>query len=348
MIRVLCWNCFGIACSDTQLAVKDYVRRNRVSVCLLFEPCISGALADRVVRRLGFPNSHRIEALGFRGGIWLLWKNDIRVEVRFQHFQFLHFYIQGDFGTVEFTGVYGSPQPASRCFLWDHLCRLAASVVHPWCVAGDFNAILSADEIRGTTTSIRRGCRRFRGCVDSCQLEDLGFQGPKYTWRRGLVWERLDRALASQSWLQAFPSSQEHWDAGAAVPTALESLAGALATSNESVFGAIPRRKRHLMRRLAGIQASLAVRPSAFLSSLEVELRREYAEVLQQEELLWFWKARCQWINDGDRNTAFYHARTVVRRRHNLVVALRDDEDRWCTDQVGLQRMADLCINSLV
>ncbi|KAJ4849757.1 hypothetical protein Tsubulata_042994 [Turnera subulata] len=34
-------------------------------------------------------------------------------------------------------------------------------------------------------------------------------RGPRFTWQRGLVWERLDRALANQAWVQAFPSSQD-------------------------------------------------------------------------------------------------------------------------------------------
>lgn len=34
-----------------------------------------------------------------------------------------------------------------------------------------------------------------RAWVDACNLEDLGFIGSKYTWRRGGVHERIDRAL---------------------------------------------------------------------------------------------------------------------------------------------------------
>ncbi|KAJ4842985.1 hypothetical protein Tsubulata_036399 [Turnera subulata] len=153
-------------------------------------------------------NSHRIEAWGFSGGIWLLWRNNVCVEIKLQHFQFLHFSLRVDFGEMEFTGVYGSPQLAMHCYLWENLCQLASYVQSPWYVAGDFNAILSADEIRGSTTSLRRCCRRFQNCMDTCSLEDLGYQGPQFTWHRGLVWERLDRALANQSWLQTFPSAQ--------------------------------------------------------------------------------------------------------------------------------------------
>ncbi|KAJ4837579.1 hypothetical protein Tsubulata_037875 [Turnera subulata] len=221
---------------------------------------------------------------------------------------------------MEFTGVYGSPQPALRCFLWENLCNLASTIRGPWCVAGDFNAILSANEIRGSTTPLRRGCRRFQNCVDACSLEDLGFQGPQFTWHRGLVWECLDRALANQPWLQAFPFSQSPIPLGR-LPFKFQAAWLSHSQFASFVLENVVRCKRVLLKRLAGIQGYLSRRPSSFLSSLEVELRKEYAEVFQQEELLWYQKSHCQWINDGGRNIAFYHAWTVIWRRQNCIVA---------------------------
>ncbi|KAJ4833706.1 hypothetical protein Tsubulata_018858 [Turnera subulata] len=274
---------------------------------------------------------------------------------------------RGDFGVIQFTAVYGSPQPAIRQYLWENLCAIAPRVVHPWCVAGDFNAILSASEIHGTTTSVRRGCQQFQRCVDQCCLEDLGFQGSSFTWHWGLVFHLptlfsdhcpllIDLGLhigshqlgGSQFKFQAAWTSHpdfvsfisSHWASDSSVLDALASLVGELIAWNADVFGNIVKRKRVLLKRLAGIQRYLSLRHSLFLSSLEVDLRREYSEVLAQEELLWFQKSRCQWINDGDRNTAFYHARTVVRRRHSFVAALRDEDGRWCTDQQQLQDLA--------
>ncbi|KAK5793246.1 hypothetical protein PVK06_034386 [Gossypium arboreum] len=50
-------------------------------VCLL-KPRINGKKADNVIVTLGFHYSHRVEAIGFSGGIWLGWKDTIRVEVQ--------------------------------------------------------------------------------------------------------------------------------------------------------------------------------------------------------------------------------------------------------------------------
>lgn len=44
---------------------------------MVVEPRISGEEASTVIKKLGFPRSHHVEASGFLGGIWNLWKEDI-------------------------------------------------------------------------------------------------------------------------------------------------------------------------------------------------------------------------------------------------------------------------------
>ena len=44
--------------------------------------------------------------------------------------------------------------------------------------------------------------QEFRNCLNACNMIDLGFSGPKYTWRNchdmnSLIMERLDRVLAN-------------------------------------------------------------------------------------------------------------------------------------------------------
>ena len=50
---------------------------------------------------------------------------------------------------------------------------------------------------------------RFLDAIDFCGLHDLGFEGDIFTWQNralGYVGERLDRALANESWREKFPT----------------------------------------------------------------------------------------------------------------------------------------------
>ncbi len=49
----------------------------------------------------------------------------------------------------------------------------------------------------------------FRGTITACNLIDIGYRGPPYTWNNNrdpptFVQERLDRALATTEWLTLF------------------------------------------------------------------------------------------------------------------------------------------------
>lgn len=45
------------------------------------------------------------------------------------------------------------------------------------------------------------------------------------------------------------------------------------------------------------------------------------------------------WLREGDRNTAFFHARASARRRTNKIKALVWDDGSRCENQVGIKGM---------
>ena len=47
--------------------------------------------------------------------------------------------------------------------------------------------------------------RDFRICLGECGLADMGYIGDLFTWRRGEVRERLDRAVCNVEWANKFP-----------------------------------------------------------------------------------------------------------------------------------------------
>lgn len=64
--------------------IRDFCFRHRLDFLIVLEPRISGPVADTVIRRIGLEFHLRSEAIGFSGGIWLLW-NDVGCDVELIH-----------------------------------------------------------------------------------------------------------------------------------------------------------------------------------------------------------------------------------------------------------------------
>lgn len=75
-----------------------------------------------------------------------------------------------------------------------------------WLIARDFNSILDASDRAGGANISRVGCIWFQDFIFNKGLRDLGFSGPRFTWGRGTLLQRLDRALANSAWDSFAPS----------------------------------------------------------------------------------------------------------------------------------------------
>ena len=91
------------------------------------------------------------------------------------------------------------------------------------------------------------------------------------------------------------------------------------------------------MARLNGIQRAFSVKPSSFLLNLENELLKKLENMLNQEDELWALKSRVNWMMQWDRNIAFYHVLTSVRRKRNQIMAMKYDVGEWMNEERDIQ-----------
>ena len=80
-------------------------------------------------------------------------------------------------------------------------------------IAGDFNEpLLGEDKFGGRPVSISRSLL-FKYYLNKCNMVDLGFSGPRYTWtnRRdlnNLIQERIDQFFTNPSWCLLYPKAR--------------------------------------------------------------------------------------------------------------------------------------------
>ncbi|RYQ95392.1 hypothetical protein Ahy_B08g090662 isoform B [Arachis hypogaea] len=259
-----------------------------------------------------------------------------------------------------------------------------------WLVAGDFNEIKEASEKKGGAAVNIRACNIFSNWINSCRLIDLGFVGPRFTWK-GPKWEgqdrvfkRLDRALSNHFWRTRFhkattevltrTNSDHHpiliqnvklingegkkpfrfeamwthhpdfqhclkdsWNRDNTLPSALRNLKNDLLKWNKDIFGNIFKANRTILNRITGIQRSASYGNNPFLEELEQKLNKELNDILDREKTFWMQKSRQNWIIEGDRNTRYYHTKTIVRRGKNKILKLRDTNENWIEDEDTLK-----------
>ncbi|KAK4257184.1 hypothetical protein QN277_006806 [Acacia crassicarpa] len=109
---------------------------------------------------------------------------------------------------------------------------------------------------------------------------------------------------------------------------------------HDTRVGNFSKKKRELIRRLEGIDKSRRDNLHTGLYRLEKKLWNEYHKVATQEELFWFQRSRCNWLQSGDRNTRFFHASAVIKRRKFRVDAIQNDAGEWVEDQQTAKMMA--------
>lgn len=94
-------------------------------MAVILEPKIRGVKADEAIKAMGLDYSHRIEAMGFSGGIWLTQSREYQVEIIVNDWQFVHVRIRdGKLREFFMTCVYASPSLTRRKLLWNRLGEL--------------------------------------------------------------------------------------------------------------------------------------------------------------------------------------------------------------------------------
>ena len=215
-MNLIVWNCRGALKPKFQDYVHDLVWQYDPTIFVVVETRIGGDRARDISNKLPFDGAFHTDAIGRKGGLWLLWDSD-RVEV--SHLASSEQEIHSTIKVRAFnfswmlSVVYASPRSAERYVLWSNLSNVADLHNMPWVIARDFNEPLNdADKFGGRVISVNRSLL-FKECLDKCNMVDLGFSGLRFTWTnqrevQGLIQERIDRFFVNPNWYLIYPEAR--------------------------------------------------------------------------------------------------------------------------------------------
>ncbi|GJW12092.1 RNA-directed DNA polymerase, eukaryota, reverse transcriptase zinc-binding domain protein [Tanacetum coccineum] len=199
-----------------------------------------------------------------------------------------------------YTIVYASNNGIDRRSLWKELSIQKQLIKNePWVVMGDFNVTLNANEHSSGSSGKTADMIEFNDAINSHEVDDICSSGFQFTWTKSLKnlnvvkkIKNLKRPLKKLSWM------------------------------NGNVFENVTKVKE----RLRSIQADIDKKPHDDSLRIEaVNMLNEYVEAYKDEMKLLQQKARVKWLNEGDKNTAFFHGILKSRRSKSRVEIIMDD-----------------------
>ncbi|KAK7835125.1 hypothetical protein CFP56_023809 [Quercus suber] len=156
-MNCIIWNCRGASKPSFQKRVKELVHNHNPAILVVMETRVGGNRAREITESLPFDEAIRSDAIGFAGGVWVLWNSD-RVDVA--HLasteQEIHCTVKVRTSNVIWllSAVYASPRSAERHILWNNLMKVAELHNMSWVIAGDFNEpLLNDDKFGGRAVS---------------------------------------------------------------------------------------------------------------------------------------------------------------------------------------------------
>ncbi|KAK3192990.1 hypothetical protein Dsin_024300 [Dipteronia sinensis] len=346
-MKTFIWNARGLGSNRAFNILRSHKQETKPELMFLIKTKCDHVKMEKWRVQLGYSSKLVVNSIGRSGGLCIFW--DESIDVTLLTFSQEHIDVmikEKDRQQWRFTGFYGHPDRNQKHHSWT---RLAGMSCLPWVCMGDFNEVLSDDEKLGGSYKRWREMSDFREALEDANLEDMGFIGAKFTWsnkRDGAssVLERLDRGLCNKGFRLICPRfvirHMEFWGSDHR-PLVIECPDAA------NMYNQVKRGRRFFFEECWTedteckeiVDSNLYVKREALRKACNMDvpipwkdikvLESRLDEVLETEERYWKQRAKVHWLQQGDRNTRFFHSTASARRARNRIHGLIDEGGTW-------------------
>ncbi|XP_058726977.1 uncharacterized protein LOC131598383 [Vicia villosa] len=181
-------------------------------ICILLETRVKVNKAAQIRQKLHLKGRF-LDNYAFHnnGRIWINWDhthNDLR-HIKSSN-QFVHCGVYDLLGNFKYwlIAIYALNQLEHRRRLWTDIEHLSRTQQGPWCLIGDFNNVLQAQDKIGGNLVIENEYKDLQNMMDNTGLCEMPSKGDFYTWfnkqSSSPIYSRIDRLIANTEWLQMF------------------------------------------------------------------------------------------------------------------------------------------------
>ena len=189
-MKITTWNCRGIGKKTFWMDVESFCKIERIQLIALFETRTNKEPSEKVWKKTRFDQFYYIPAMGFLGGICVMWKtyqltNEIleidQIDTRFISVKYTN---QISNKKLMLILTYAPPNEARKNVFWNGLTSYIKNCSLPCIVMGDLNEIQDPSEKLGGLLPPLTKFARLRHFKNECELIDTPIQGNGYTWRK--------------------------------------------------------------------------------------------------------------------------------------------------------------------
>ncbi|XP_026441678.1 uncharacterized protein LOC113340833 [Papaver somniferum] len=257
---------------------------------------------DRIIRLsnfLGFPNKSYVPSIGLAGGIFLLWKDGLTLDLVGSTDKMIHVIVSNDPSKGE----------------WFLSCVYDRNSQSP----------------NSTPQEVL-------GAINDSGLSDLRFSGNPFTWsstgRNWKFWEHWLQNNQCHDEIKNAWSAYYHGSNAFVLANKEFYTRHCLSKWSKAVFGGIEGRIINLQSHITQLQISDKDGSNTNeVTTLEKEIS-SLNDILASSNRQ---KARDIFFNDMDKNSKYFHIRANKRRSRNRIDALQSPNGTWCSDKASLE-----------